>query len=92
MDSGHGRQGSGRRIRLPDVSGILARQDLPALPADAADRIRRALAAESVSRELAGASAYTANLVSLLPRQRDGRELPPPGRDVPAPRDSGHAR
>ena len=92
MDSGHGRQASGRGIRLPDVSGILARQELPALPADAANRIRRALAAESASRELAGGAAYTADLVSLLPRQRNGREHRPPGRYVPAPRDAGHAR
>jgi hypothetical protein len=92
VDSGHGPHDSGRRVRLPDVSGILASQELPALPADAADRIRRALAAESVSRELARGSTYATDLVSLLPRQRNGRELPPPGRYVPAPRDAWHTR
>lgn len=72
------------RARTRDVTAILASTQLPGLPPDAADRIRRALAAESAGRAEADDAASYA--VIRIPRPRSGKERPPLTRLVPRPR------
>ncbi len=89
MDTGHrsahpAASRNTRTPRLPDVTAILASQQMPGLPSDAADRIRRALAAESADR--AAAAARETHTPIRLPRPRTGRELPPLIHVVPRPR------
>ena len=69
---------------LPDVTAILASQQMPGLPADAADRISRAIAAESAGR--AAAAARETHTPIRVPRPRTGKELPPLIHVVPRPR------
>jgi len=70
---------------LPDVTAILASQQLPGLPVKAAERISRALAAESAGRAAAAAARETHTPVRI-PRPRTGKELPPLTHVVPRPR------
>lgn len=89
MDTGHrsARPAAGGNAwtpSLPDVTAILASQQMPGLPSDAADRISRALAAESASR-LAAAARET-HTPTRIPRPRTGKELPPLIHVVPRPR------
>lgn len=70
--------------RLPDVTAILASQQFPGLPPAAADRITRALAAESADR--AAAAARELHIPIRLPRPRTGKMLPPLIHVVPRPR------
>jgi hypothetical protein len=92
MDTGHrsARRPAGgdtRRTspgRMKDVTAILASTQLPGLPPEAADRIRRALAAESAGRAAADdAGSYAA---IRIPRPRSGKALPPLTHLVPRPR------
>jgi hypothetical protein len=69
---------------LPDVTGLLASQQFPGLPSQAADRISQALAAESADRATAAGRETQAPI--RVPRPRTGRELPPLTRVVPRPR------
>lgn len=69
---------------LPDVTGLLASQQFPGLPSEAADRISQALAAESADRATAAARETQAPIRVPLPRT--GKELPPLVRVVPRPR------
>ena len=69
---------------MKDVTAILASAQLPGLPPEAADRIRRALAAESASRAAADDSASYA--VIRMPKPRSGKERPPLPHLVPRPR------
>jgi hypothetical protein len=92
MDTGHrpARPRAGGRTRkarlsLPDVTALLASVQLPGLPADAADRIRKALAAESADR---AAAARETHAPVHLPPPRTGKELPPLTRVVPLPREA----
>jgi hypothetical protein len=75
--------------RLPDVAGILASQQLPGLAPGAADRIRRALAAESASRVAAAGSDSQAPL--WIPQPRAGTLPPALGELVPQPRTAEEA-
>jgi hypothetical protein len=68
----------------PDVTGLLASQQFPGLPTQAADRIRQALAAESGGR--AAAAARETHPPIQLPRPRTGKELPPLTHVIPRPR------
>jgi hypothetical protein len=69
---------------LPDVTGLLASQQFPGLPSRAADRIREALATESVDR--AAAAARETHTPVRVPRPRTGKELPPLTHVIPRPR------
>ena len=86
---------TGRRTRRssspsrPDVRGLLASQQFPGLPSEAADRISQALAAESADRAAAAARETQAPIGVPLPRT--GKELPPLTRVVPRPRQAGAA-
>jgi len=92
MDTGYrsARHLAGRRTwrtpkpGLPDVTGLLASQQFPGLPSGAADRIRQALAAESVNR--AEAAARETHAPVRVPRPRTGKELPPLTHVIPRPR------
>jgi hypothetical protein len=92
MDTGHrsapSPAGGGTRPASPaprkEVTAILASTQLPGLPPEAADRIKRALAAESASRAAADeAGSYAAN---RIPCPRSGKALPPLTHLVPRPR------
>jgi hypothetical protein len=73
--------------RLVEVAAMLARQQLPELPAGAADRIRQALAAESADRAAVSESPAPVR----IPRPRSGKECPPLALLVPGPRRSPEA-
>lgn len=74
---------------LPDVTGLLASQQFPGLPSQAADRITQALAAESGSR--AASAARETHTPIRLPRPRTGKELPPLTHVIPRPRQAAAA-
>jgi hypothetical protein len=97
MDTGHqsdrlqaGGKGSRTSLaRMPDVAGILASQQLPGLTPAAADRIRRALAAESASR--VAAAGGDSRVPLRIPRPRAGTQPPALNRLVPQPRTAEEA-
>lgn len=66
------------------VTAILASTQLPGLPLEAADRIRRALAAESAGRAAVAAAGSHTSI--RIPRPRSGKERPPLTHLVPQPR------
>ena len=75
--------------RLQHVKAILASQQMPGLPPDVADRIRRALAVEAADR--AGAAASESHQPVRIPRPRTGKQRPPLTHLVPWPRRATHA-
>lgn len=97
MDTGYrsARPAAGRHTRsapepgFTDVTGLLASQEFPGLPSQAADRIMQALAAES--RDRAAAVARETQTPIRVPRPRTGKELPPLTHVIPRPRQAAAA-